>query len=361
MFERLGGMAVLERQLFTLRRAGFRKVFIAAQRPRGIPRPGLRIPVGLETVWAGGGSCAPPFIGVSGDHLVRLNVLRELLRLGHERATAYQDPAGNGVVQVAPFSTDGRLEFDRLPMPPGSCLALDKSPDKSRALEWLLGQARKETDSFMSKHFDRRLSLALTRRLLDTRVKPNHMTLVSASIGLLGAVLMADGGRAATTAGALVVWAHTLLDGCDGELARLRFQESRFGGLLDFWGDNLIHFALFLCLGVGQWRRAGGTEMLVLGSAAAVAAVAAAWTALGHSSGRQDAGRDAPLFQGVAEEGGGRARSLLARLENTLAQRDFIYLLVLAAAAGRLDLFVWAAGVGTPLFFLGLLVLRART
>ena len=37
------------------------------------------------------------------------------------------------------------------------------------------------------------------------------------------------------------------LDGCDGELARLKFKESRWGGLLDFWGDNSrAYFDLFL-------------------------------------------------------------------------------------------------------------------
>ena len=39
--------------------------------------------------------------------------------------------------------------------------------------------------------------------------------------------------------------AHSILDGCDGELARLKFQESRWGGILDFWGDNVVHSVIF--------------------------------------------------------------------------------------------------------------------
>ena len=39
----------------------------------------------------------------------------------------------------------------------------------------------------MSRHVERRISLALTRRLVGTRITPNAMTLVSLTIGLLGA------------------------------------------------------------------------------------------------------------------------------------------------------------------------------
>src|SRR2546426_3192414 len=37
--------------------------------------------------------------------------------------------------------------------------------------------------------------------------------------------------------------AHSILDGCDGELARLKFQHSRWGAVLDFWCDNVVHVA----------------------------------------------------------------------------------------------------------------------
>ena len=53
------------------------------------------------------------------------------------------------------------------------------------------------------------------------------------------------------TIGALLFLAHSILDGCDGELARLKFQQSRWGGVLDFWGDNVVHTVIFACMGVG--------------------------------------------------------------------------------------------------------------
>ena len=53
------------------------------------------------------------------------------------------------------------------------------------------------------------------------------------------------------TIGALLFLAHSILDGCDGELARLKFQQSRWGGVLDFWGDNVVHTVIFGCMGIG--------------------------------------------------------------------------------------------------------------
>src|SRR5207247_11336043 len=78
------------------------------------------------------------------------------------------------------------------------------------------------------------------------------------------------------TIGALLFLTHSILDGCDGELARLKFLESRAGAVLDFWGDNLVHVAVFGCMAVG-WSLAGGGDWpLVLGFVTIVSELATA-------------------------------------------------------------------------------------
>jgi hypothetical protein len=62
---------------------------------------------------------------------------------------------------------------------------------------------------------------------------------------------------------------------------------------------------------------------------------------------------------GVTEEAaGGGLESKLSRLENTLAQRDFIYLLVVLAAVDCVYEFLWAAAIGGLLYFGIMLYLR---
>src|SRR5437773_750635 len=103
----------------------------------------------------------------------------------------------------------------------------------------------KDSAGVMSRHVERRISLAVTRRLVGTRVAPNIMTMVSLCIGLSGAPFLLSGEPALQLAGAALFLLHSILDGCDGELARLKFHESRFGAALDFWGDNAVHVAVF--------------------------------------------------------------------------------------------------------------------
>jgi phosphatidylglycerophosphate synthase len=62
------------------------------------------------------------------------------------------------------------------------------------------------------------------------------MTLVSLAVGLVGAPFFLSETWGYQLTGALLFLAHSILDGCDGELARLKFLESRTGALLDFWG-----------------------------------------------------------------------------------------------------------------------------
>src|SRR2546428_8073142 len=61
--------------------------------------------------------------------------------------------------------------------------------DVRRAEAWLLRGLIKQREGFMSRHFERRISLALTRRLVTTRITPDAMTLVSVGVGLVGGAL----------------------------------------------------------------------------------------------------------------------------------------------------------------------------
>ncbi|MEK7657349.1 MAG: CDP-alcohol phosphatidyltransferase family protein [Elusimicrobiota bacterium] len=360
MFQRLAGLSVLERQLFLLSRAGFSRVWITARAPEPSRLARLRLPQGLTLRWAGSeqGEAAPPYVGVSADHLVRLDALKAVSSEAFDKPVSFDDAEGKAVLSVLPTREDAFRARERRPMSASAFVALN-APWEGAVLPWLFQDAVKSNDSFMARHFDRRVSLALTRRLLDTRLSPNAMTVSSTLVGLAGAALMLAGTPGMLAAGALTVWVHTLLDGCDGELARLRFQESRLGGVLDFWGDNAVHGALFLCLGIGLYRGGRGAAMPALGVLALAAAAASAWLVYSRAAAKPRHA-ESPFFNGLEVAGAeslSTPQRLLSRLEDALARRDFVYILVAAALAGRLDLFLWAAGIGAPLFLAALVYL----
>src|SRR5262249_62044011 len=121
---------------------------------------------------------------------------------------------------------------------------MTEAADAAPAEAWLLRSLIKQREGFMSRHFERKISLALTRRLAVTRITPDVMTLVSLAIGLTGAPFFLSSSPAYQLTGALLFLLHSILDGCDGELARLKFVESAHGAILDFLGDNVVALAV---------------------------------------------------------------------------------------------------------------------
>ena len=233
----------------------------------------------------------------------------------------------------------------RRPLDPAGRFALAGAGDVPAAEAWLLRGLIKPSEGFMSRHLERRISLAVTRRLFDTAITPNVMTLISVAIGLAGALCVLVATGAWQTVGALLFLTHSILDGCDGELARLKFLESRAGAVLDFWGDNLVHVAVFGCMAAGWSVAGGGVVPLVLGAVTIVSALATATLAARRFIGGEAAS----------------AKSPAGRVAEALSHRDFIYLIVALAVFGKAHWFLVLAAVGTPSFLLlFLLASRAR-
>lgn len=222
--------------------------------------------------------------------------------------------------------------------------------DLRNAERWLLRGLIKDAEGFMSRHFERKISLAVTRRLVRTDITPNQMTAVSVAIGLLGALFFLSSIPAYQLTGALLFLLHSILDGCDGEIARLKYLESRLGGILDFWGDNVVHSAVFVCIGLG-WQMAIKSPVPL---ALAVSAVIGTLLSAGfvYRQTMRNKVSEGPLFTSVTNS---EAPSRLTTLADALAKRDFIYLVVILSALGKAQWFLVLAAIGAPLFFFILL------
>ena len=229
------------------------------------------------------------------------------------------------------------FEHGPRPLTPDGHLPLSSARDVPTAEAWLLRGLIKQNEGFMSRHFERRISLAITRRLAATSATPNAMTLVSLAVGLAAAPFFVSSSALWQLTGALLFLAHSILDGCDGELARLKFLQSRRGAILDFWGDNVVHVAVFSCIAIG-WALGSGTAWpLALGAVTVVGTLGSA----------------ALVFRRTADDRAPDANTpTAARVAAALASRDFIYLLVVCSAFAKASWFLVAAAVGTPAFFL---------
>jgi 1L-myo-inositol 1-phosphate cytidylyltransferase / CDP-L-myo-inositol myo-inositolphosphotransferase len=234
----------------------------------------------------------------------------------------------------------------------GLGVALHAPEDFERAESLLLSALLKDTEGFMSRHFERKLSLAISRRLARTRVTPNVMTFVSVAVGLIAAPFFVSSRPLWQTIGACLFLLHSILDGCDGELARLKFQESRFGGVLDFWGDNVVHSAIFGAIAVGWTLAIGAGWPLVLGVLAIGGTLASAGLVYQET---MTGPKEGPLFTSVAP-----LDTRLARAADALSRRDFIYVVLALSLFGKADWFLAVSAIGTPAFFLLLAALSRR-
>jgi len=233
-------------------------------------------------------------------------------------------------------------------------MTVETAADVRVAERRLIGALIKDTDGFMARHVERPISLQISRHLAPTAITPNQMSLISMAVGICGAPFFLSPRASLQTIGALLFLAHSILDGCDGELARLKFAESRWGGVLDFWGDNVVHALIFACMAIGWSLAAAASWPLLLGAAAVLGTLGSAglvyWRLM---RAKDDRG---PLFTSVSAA----PERPLARLLDAASRRDFIYVMLILALVGRSNWFLLMAALGAPIYLFLVLFLAAR-
>lgn len=108
----------------------------------------------------------------------------------------------------------------------------------------------KETDGLISRKLNRPISTRITMALAPLRVSPHLLSLVTLIVGVWAAWSL-SAGRALM--GGLLVHAASVLDGSDGETARLQGTSSRRGAALDAFFDRMVDAAIFSGLWLWVW------------------------------------------------------------------------------------------------------------
>ncbi len=230
------------------------------------------------------------------------------------------------------------------------CARITDEHSVSAAEALLCAQLRADSadsDGPLAHWIDRRISLRISRWLVRrTQLRPNHITVIGTSVGLVAAALLGVGTYWAGVAGTLLFLCATIIDGCDGEVARLKFQESSFGQKFDVITDNIVHVAIFIGLAVGLYRQnPGGPYLLLMGillGGFACTSVVTYFFLVRRPGFARSGGTPMSLR--------GRVRQWLLRGFEALMNRDFAYLLLVLAVADRLYWFVWGTAFGTYLF-----------
>jgi 1L-myo-inositol 1-phosphate cytidylyltransferase / CDP-L-myo-inositol myo-inositolphosphotransferase len=141
--------------------------------------------------------------------------------------------------------------------------------DLGKVKKALIGGLIKPTDGWVSRNLNRPISTRISRLLAPTSITPNQFTLFTGLIGLLTGIFMAMGGYFNYLIGATLFQATSVLDGVDGELARLKFQSSPYGQWLDTLVDNLSYVAGLAGIIIGICRT-GAPEFVIIAGIVAI-------------------------------------------------------------------------------------------
>ena len=360
------GRPLLERLLILCEREGIRSFVL--ETPSEL-RTATRVALGrfrddpavalVDTLNQANPGLDPAAVGVrlDGNLVLAPSILRKALDQyrsspGATVSVVSTDSEHGGSISVGPLQSlinDGiRLKPAALKVAAIGVLpfALNGRPEDREEAEIRLARAiRNEsltTDALMARALDRRVSWRISLRLARLRVAPNTVTLANTALGFGCAAMLASTSYWLRLAGAVLFLVCITLDGVDGELARLRMVETKFGGQLDVFTDNLVHIAIFAGLMVGCYRVSHSSAyaylllILLVGFGICAVTVRRALGVAGEATAR---------WIGQVERATGR---------------DFAYIVVMLALVDRLAWFAWSAAIGTYGFALVLWILTSR-
>ena len=134
-------------------------------------------------------------------------------------------------------------------VPEDSWFDIDTSQDLLKAKNYLLNNSNsKINDGSISKYINRPISKWITSKITDYPLTPNQISIVVFFVSMLSGLIISMEGYFFLLLGALLAQLSSILDGCDGEIARLKLLKSKFGGwfdqVLDRYSDLFIFTGL---------------------------------------------------------------------------------------------------------------------
>jgi phosphatidylglycerophosphate synthase len=137
----------------------------------------------------------------------------------------------------------------------------------------------KSQDGLVSRYLNRPISRTITRLILRFPASPNGWTWLIFPIPVIAAFVLSRGTYLSFVWGLILFQIFSILDGCDGEIARAKFMESESGRRLDDLFDVLsnVVLALGLALGLRHAHQHFGVLYLAEGIATAGLIVISEW------------------------------------------------------------------------------------
>ena len=140
----------------------------------------------------------------------------------------------------------------------------DTYKDVKFAEKKLLANLSKPADGILSKKFNRKVSAFITSFLIKTPITPNMISFLIPVLAIFAFFILSRGTQMSFILGGILIQFLSIIDGCDGEISRLKFQKSVFGTWLDPILDRYVDMFLIAGMAYGYWNAIGNNLVLFM-------------------------------------------------------------------------------------------------
>lgn len=213
----------------------------------------IEVNTGKSDLWIGSGDYQHPhLLGAKGEIFQQ-----ELQKAKNSNATFA------AIIRSIVANTTNQIKI-----PPDEPLFyISGEADVKKAERYLCEQIRLATTGYVAKYINKRISLPISRVLARLRVSPNTITVINMFIGLSAGIGSAGRTYTGLLLGAILFQTASIIDGCDGEVAKMTFRTSKFGQYIDTISDNFALVSFFVGLTIHQWRVTDDLYAFVWGGA----------------------------------------------------------------------------------------------
>jgi len=156
---------------------------------------------------------------------------------------------------------------------------IDTPSDLKKAEKILCKDLVKLTDGPISRFLNRPISIRISKFLVRTEVTPNFISFLSFGLSIISAWFFSLGDYLSNILAGVIAQLSSIIDGCDGEIARLKFKESKYGAWFDAVLDRYADALIIIGMTIGIYRFLMEPKILITGFLALTGSFMMSYTA----------------------------------------------------------------------------------
>ena len=252
--EKIGRIPLYERILINLINEGFNKVYIVVEKNSSLKLENIIGPVNVEYIELSDLAKINEDILIFQNNVVinkkqLAKIIQEISKTENSCIckSGEEDFTGISFIKEKDLflitSAKSIKTFKQLTISEPPLLLEEHNLESNVGRDFLFSHISKNVSGWVSKNINSRISIPISKILMEFRIHPNTITFFVGCLGISCGFFYASNNP---LIGALVLQMATILDRCDGEVARITLKESKFGQWFDTALDQLSYFSMFI-------------------------------------------------------------------------------------------------------------------